>query len=67
MNTDERDSKRLKFAESPGQRRQGEDVEELEAKAEEQHLDADVEVRAHKTYRWRQPQRQSRCTRKTSQ
>ena len=30
---------------------QGEDVEELAAKAEEQHLDADVEVPAHKTWR----------------
>ena len=28
-----------------------EDVEELAAKAEEQHLDADVEVPAHKTWR----------------
>ena len=37
--------------ESRGQKRQGEDVEELAAKAEEQHLDADVEVLAHKTWR----------------
>ena len=51
MNTDERDSKRLKFGGSRGQTRQGEDVEELEASAEEQHLDADVGVRAHKTWR----------------
>ena len=33
------------------QKRQGVDVEELAAKAEEQHLDADVEVLAHKTWR----------------
>ena len=33
------------------QKRQGEDVEDLAAKAEEQHLDADVEVPAHKTWR----------------
>ena len=31
--------------------KQGEDLEELEANAEDQHLDAGVEVRAHKTYR----------------
>ena len=31
MNTDERESKRAKLAESRGQKRQGEDVEELEA------------------------------------
>ena len=43
--------KRVRVAESRGQRRQGEDVEEMEAKAEEQHLDADVEVPAHKTWR----------------
>ena len=36
MNTDERDSKRVEFAEGRGQRRKGEDVEELEANAEEQ-------------------------------
>ena len=30
---------------------QGEDVEELAAKAEERHLDADVEVLAHKKWR----------------
>ena len=34
-----------------GQKRQGEDVEELAAKAEEQPLDADVEVPAHKIWR----------------
>ena len=51
MNTDDFDSKRVRFAESRGQKRQGEDVAELAADAEEQHLDADVEVRAHKTYR----------------
>ena len=32
-------------------RRQGEDVEDLAAKAEEQHLDADVEVPTHKSWR----------------
>ena len=41
----------LKFTESRGQKRQGEDVGELAARAEEQHLDADVEVPAHKTWR----------------
>ena len=51
MNTDDRESKCVRFAESQSQKRQGEDVEELAANAEEQHLDADVEVRAHKTYR----------------
>ena len=43
--------KRVRFTESRGQKRQGEDVEELAAKAEEQHLDVDVEVPAHKTWR----------------
>ena len=43
--------KRVRIAESRGQKRQGEDVEELAAKAEEQHLDADVEVLAHMTWR----------------
>ena len=38
-------------SQSRGQKRQSEDVEELAAKAEEQHLDADVEVPAHKTCR----------------
>ena len=41
----------VRFTESRGQKRQGEDVEELPAKAEEQHLDADVEVFAHMTWR----------------
>ena len=50
-NTDDREMKRVRVAESRGQKRQGEDVEELAAKAEEQHLDADVEVPAHKTWR----------------
>ena len=44
----ERDSKRVMFAESHGQKRQGEGVEELEPSADEEHLDADVEVRATK-------------------
>ena len=50
-NTDDRETKRVRFAESRGLKRQGEDVEELAAKAEEQHLDADVQVLAHKTWR----------------
>ena len=50
-NKDDRETKRFRFTESRGQKRQGEDVEELAAKAEEQHLDADVEVLAHKTWR----------------
>ena len=50
-NTDDRKTKRVRFTESRGEKRQGEDVEELAAKAEEQHLDADVEVSAHKTWR----------------
>ena len=50
-NTDDRETKRVRFTESRGQKRQGEDVEELAAKAEEQHLDADVQVPAHKTWR----------------
>ena len=50
-NADDRETKRVRFTESRGQKRQGEDVEELAAKAEEQHLDADVEVPAHKTWR----------------
>ena len=37
-NTDDREVKRVRIAESRGQKRQGEDVEELAAKAEEQHL-----------------------------
>ena len=43
-NTDDREAKRVRFTESRGQKRQGEDVEELAAKAEEQHP-------AHKTWR----------------
>ena len=50
-NTDDRETKRIRFTESRGQKRQSKDVEELAAKAEEQHLDADVEVLAHKTWR----------------
>ena len=50
-NTDDRETKRVRIAESRDQKRQGEGVEELAAKAEEQHLDADVEVPAHKTWR----------------
>ena len=50
-NTDDREVKRVRFTESRGQKRQGEDDEELAAKAEEQHLDAHVEVPAHKTWR----------------
>ena len=50
-NTDDREAKRVRFTESRGQKRQGEDVEELAAKAEKQHLDADVDVPAHKTWR----------------
>ena len=50
-NTDDRETKRVRFTESRGQKRHGEDVEELAARAEEQHLDADVEVPAHKTWR----------------
>ena len=48
---DDREVKRVTLAESRGQKRQGEDVEELVMKAEEQHLDADVEVPAHKSWR----------------
>ena len=50
-NTDDREVKRVRFTESRGQKRQSEDVEELAAKTEEQHLDADVEVPAHNTWR----------------
>ena len=50
-NTDDREVKRVRFTESRGQKRQGEDVEELAAEAEEQHLDADVDLPAHKTWR----------------
>ena len=49
-NTDDREVKRVRFTESRGQKGQGEDVEELAAKAVEQHLDADVEVPLHKTW-----------------
>ena len=51
INTDDREAKRVRFTESRGQKRQGEDVEELAEKAEEQLLDDDVEVPAHKTWR----------------
>ena len=50
-NADDRETKRVRFKKSRGQKRQGEDVEELAARAEEQHLDAGVEVPAHKTWR----------------
>ena len=50
-NTDDREVTRVRVAESRGQKRQGEYVQELAAKAEEQHLDANVEVPAHKTWR----------------
>ena len=43
-NTDDGEVNRVRVAEGRGQKRQGEDVQELAAKAEEQHLDADVEV-----------------------
>ena len=48
---DDRETKRVRFTESRGEKRQGEDVEELAAKAEEQHLDSDVKVPAHKSWR----------------
>ena len=53
-NTDDREVKRVRVAESRGQKRQGENVEELAARAEEQHNDADDDVevgRCHKTWR----------------
>ena len=50
-NIDDRETKRVRLTESRGLKRQGEDVAEMVAKAEEQHLDADVEVPAHKTGR----------------
>ena len=51
-NTDDRETKRVRFTESRVLKRQGEDVEEMVAKADEQHLDAHVEVgRCHKTWR----------------
>ena len=48
---DDREVKRVRFAENLGKKRQGEDMEELVTKAEEQHLDVDVEVLAHKSWR----------------
>ena len=48
---DDREVKRVRFSESRGQKRQGENVEELAARAEEQHRDADFEVLAHKSWR----------------
>ena len=48
--TDDREAIRVRFTENRGQKRQGEDIEEMAARAEEQHLDADVEVPAHKTW-----------------
>ena len=51
MKKNDRETKRVRFTESRGQKSQGEDVEELAAKAEEQHSDADVEVPAHKTWK----------------
>ena len=50
-NTYDRETKRVRFTESRGHKRQGEDVEELVAKAAEQLLDADAEVPGHKTWR----------------
>ena len=50
-NTDDRETKRVRFTESRGQKKQGEDVEELAVKVKEQHLDADVEMPALKTWR----------------
>ena len=51
-NTDDREVKRVRVAESRRQKRQGEYVEELVAKADEEHLGDDVEVdRCHKTWR----------------
>ena len=44
--TDGHETKRVRFTESRGQKRQGEDVEELTAKADEQLLDTDVAVPA---------------------
>ena len=48
---DDGEVKRVRFAESRGQKRQGENMEELVTKVEEQHLDVDVEVPAHKSWR----------------
>ena len=50
-NTDDRETKRVRFTESRGQKRPGEDVEALAAKAEEQHLVVYVNLLAHKTCR----------------
>ena len=48
----DRETKRVRVAESRGQKRQGEDVGEIVATADEQHLGADVDVgRCHKTWR----------------
>ena len=61
-NTDDREAKRVRFTESRGQKRQGEDVEKLAAKAEEQHwqrrrknniLMQMLRLPAHKTWRVR--------------
>ena len=49
--TDDRETTRVICTESRRLKRQGEDVEGLAARAEEQHLDADVEGPAHKTWR----------------
>ena len=62
---DDREVKRVRFTESQGQKRQGEDVEELAARAEEQHLDADVEVPAHKS--WRIRIQCNRCSARTNE
>ena len=66
--TTDRETKRVRFTESRGQERQCEDVEGLAAKAEEQHLDADVEVPAHKTWRVEDVCRGcSRCSARTNE
>ena len=39
-NTDDRETKCVRFTESRGQKRQGEDAEEMVAKADQQHLNA---------------------------
>ena len=41
----------MRITEVRGERRRGGDVEGLDVGAAGQHFDADVEVRAHKTYR----------------
>ena len=64
-NTGDRKTKRVRFTESRGLKRQSEDVEELAANAEEQHLDADVGMgRCHKT--WRGRRRCRRCGRRSA-